>query len=156
VTRLRFLELAVLLVLLGAAAYEAAVALQWIPVGTEPGDTARFEGIVRGLAVLALLAGIVISVVLAVRDRWSVSAALFPFAAAALMIARYYTFDTYYLPTLVRYSDGSFSPIWVYGVALFSVPAWFFGIAKPRTGFEIGATMMFLCLFTVTWYGIGK
>ena len=42
VTRFRTLELGVLLVSIGAAAYEAAVAFEWIPVGTDPGENARF------------------------------------------------------------------------------------------------------------------
>jgi hypothetical protein len=156
VTRFRVLELGVLLVLLGAAAYEAAVALEWIPVGTDPGENARFEGIVMASADLAILAGIVISLVLAARDRRAVPAALFPAAAAALMVARYYTFDTYYLPTLSRYSEGSFSPTWVYGTALASVPAWFFSLAKPRVGFVLGASVMILCFFTMNLFGFGK
>jgi hypothetical protein len=156
VTRFRFLELVVLFVLLGAAAYEAAIALEWIPVGPEPGENARFEGLVMTAALVALLAGMTISVVLAIRDRRSVPAALFPVAAAALMVARYYTFDTYYLPDLTRYSEGSFSPTWVYGVALGCVPAWFFSLARPRFGFQIGALVILLCLFTESLFGIGK
>ena len=156
-TRSRFLELAVLLTLLSAAAYEAAVALEWIPVGTLPGENARFEGLVMAAALLALVAGIVIPLVLAARDRRSILAALFVVAAAALMVARYYTFDTYYLPTLTRYSEsGSFSPTWVYGVAIACVPAWFFSLAKPRVGFVIAAAVMILCLITVSLFGIGK
>ena len=157
VTRSRVPELAVLVVLLGAAAYEAAVALEWIPVGTEPGENARYEGLVMALASLALLAGVVISLVLAARDRRSVLAAMLPGAGTALMVAVYYTFDTYYLPTLTRYSEsGAFAPTWVYGVALTCVPAWFFSLAKPRVGFVVGATVMILCFFTVTFVGIGK
>jgi hypothetical protein len=157
VTCSRFLELAVLLVLLAAAAYEAAVALKWIPLGTLPGEDARFEGLVVASALLALLAGIAIALVRAARDQRSILAALFVVAAVALMVARYYTFDTYYLPTLTRYSEsGSFSPTWVYGVAIACVPAWFFSLAKPRVGFVIAATVMILCLITVSFVGIGK
>jgi hypothetical protein len=157
VTRSRYLELAVLVVLLGATAYEAAVAVKWIPVGSLPGENARFEGIVMALALLALVAGIVISLLLAARDRRSIPAALFVVVAMALMVARYYTFDTYYLPTLTRYSEsGSFSPTWIYGVAIACVPAWFFSLAKPSIGFAIGAAVMILCLITVSFVGIGK
>jgi hypothetical protein len=157
VTRSRFLELGVLLVLLAAAAYEAAVALKWIPLGTLPGEDARFEGLVMGSALLALLAGIAIALVRAARDRRSILAALFVVAAVALMLARYYTFDTYYLPTLTRYSEsGSFSPTWVYGVAIACVPAWFFSLAKPRLGFVLAVAVMILCLITVSFVGIGK
>jgi hypothetical protein len=157
VTCSRFLELAVLLVLLAAAAYEAAVALKWIPLGTLPGEDARCEGLVVASALLALLAGIAIALVRAARDQRSILAALFVVAAVALMVARYYTFDTYYLPTLTRYSEsGSFSPTWVYGVAIACVPAWFFSLAKPRVGFLIAAAVMILCLVTVSLVGIGK
>jgi len=157
VTRSRFLEFAVLLVLLAAAAYEAAVALKWIPLGTQPGEDARFEGLVMASALLALLAGIAIALVRAARDRRSILAALFVVAAVALMVAHYYTFDTYYLPTLTRYSEsGSFSPTWIYGVAVACVPAWFFSLAKPRVGFLIAAAVMILCLVTVSLVGIGK
>jgi hypothetical protein len=157
VTQSRFAELSVLLVLLGAAAYEAAVALEWIPVGTEPGENASFEGLVMALSSLALLAGVGISLVLAARDRRSVLGALLPGAATALMVAVYYTFDTYYLPTLTRYSESAaFSPTWVYGVAIACVPAWFLSLAKPRVGFVVGSAVIILCLFTVIFVGIGK
>jgi len=157
VRRFGFLELSVLLALVGAAAYESAVALKWIPVGSEPGENARFEGLVMGLALLALGAGFVISLLLATLNRRSVRAALFPVAAVGLMVARYYTFDTYYLPDLTRYSEsGPFSSTWVYGVAIASVPACLFSLAKPRFGFAFVALVMFLCFFTATLFGIGK
>jgi len=155
--RLRALELAVLVVLFSAAAYEAAVSLEWIPVGTVPGESARFEGFVMGAALIAFLAGFGISVLLAALNRHDFAAALFPVAAAALMVARYYTFDTYYLPDLTRYSEsGPFSSIWVYGVALAGVPAWAFSLAKPRVGFIVGAAVIFLCFFTSFLFGLGK
>jgi hypothetical protein len=157
VTRLRFLELSVLVVLVGAAAYEAAIAFAWIPVGSQPGENARFEGLVMGLALVALGAGFVIALLLATLNRRSAQAALFPLAAAALMVARYYTFDTYYLPDLTRYSESDpFSSTWVYGVAIASVPACLFSLAKPRFGFAFVALVVFLCFFTATLFGIGK
>ena len=155
-TRFRFLELTVLLVLLGSATYEAAVALQWIPVGKEPGDDARFEGLVMSLALLAFLGGIVISIGLAARDRRSVVGALIPVAGAVMMIARYYTFDTYYLPSLTRYSEGSFSTSWVYGLAIASVSACVLSLVKPRIGAVTAVVVLFLCAFTVSFFGIGK
>jgi hypothetical protein len=88
-----------------------------MPVEILPGESARFEGVVMVSAFIALLAGVVISLVLAAMDRRSVPAALFSVAAASLMVARYYTFDTYYL-SLKRYSDsGVLSSTWVFLVA---------------------------------------
>ena len=156
-TRFRFLELSVLVVLVGAAAYEAAIAVAWIPVGSQPGENARFEGLVMALALLALGAGFVIALLLATLNRRSVRAALFPVAAAVLMVARCYTFDTYYLPDLTRYSEsGAFSSMWVYAVAIASVPACLLSLAKQRIGFAFVALVMFLCFFTATLFGIGK
>ena len=156
-TRTRFLELAVLLALFGAAAYEAAVALEWIPVGTLPGESARFEGVVMASAFIALLAGVVISLVLAAMDRRSVPAALFSVAAASLMVARYYTFDTYYLPTLKRYSDsGDFSSTWVFLVATVALLASFLSLTTPRVGFAFGTVVILLSTFTVLFVGFGK
>ena len=156
-TRIRSGELVVLVVLFGAAAYEAAVALKWIPVGTLPGENARFEWLVMGTAAVALCGGSVISLVLAARDRRSVPGALFPVAAAVLMVARYYTFDTYYLPALTRYSEsGSFPPGWVFGLGIASVPVCLLGLARPKAGFALGALLMFLCTFTVFFFGAGK
>ena len=77
-------------------------------------------------AFIAMLAGLVISFVLIAMDRRSVPAALFSVAAASLMVARFYTFDTYYLPTLKRYSDsGVFSSTWVFLVAMVALLASF-------------------------------
>jgi hypothetical protein len=156
VTRFRFLELAVLLVVVFAAAYEAAIALQWIPVGTEPGEGARNEGFVMTLALLALIAGFVVSLALAAWNRRSVPAAFFAPAAAALMVARYYTFDPYYLPEMTRYSEGDISSTWVYGLAVASVLAAFSSLAKPRLGFVIAAAATLMCLLTASAFGIGK
>jgi hypothetical protein len=155
-TRSGYLELVVLVVILGAATYEAAVALEWIPVGTLPGESARFEGVVLTSALLALVVGIVISLILARTDRRSVPAALFAVAAAALMVARYYTFDTYDLPTLIRYSESeAFSPAWVFSVATAGVLASLLGLTKPRIGLVLTAVVMLLCTFTAVFFGFG-
>jgi hypothetical protein len=156
VSRFRWVEIAIPFVLICAAAFEAAIALTWIPIGTEPGEGARYEAFVMTSALVALVAGFVISLALAARDRRSVPAAFFPVAAAALMVARYYTFDTYYLPTMTRYSEGEISATWVYGLSLAALAAAFAGFAKPRIGFPFAALVIFLCLLTASAVGIGK
>jgi hypothetical protein len=151
------LTLAILLVLAGAAVYETAVAIEWIGVGSEPGEGARYEGIVMVFAALAMLGGTVTSLVLAARGRRSALAGLFAVAAAAVMVAHYYTFDTYYLPTLRRYSDsGSFSPTWVYSVAIAAALASLLALARPTPGLIVTALVIPLCLFTVVFAGLGK
>jgi hypothetical protein len=85
---------AVVLVLLAAAAYEAAVALEWISMGTLPGQEAAGQALVTIAAFLALLTGIVATLArLRILRRWS--ATLVPIAAAAYMVAHYYAFDSY-------------------------------------------------------------
>ncbi|MGZ4401904.1 MAG: hypothetical protein ACXVRI_03535 [Gaiellaceae bacterium] len=48
-----------MVVLLAAAAYDAAVALEWISTGSQPGADAPGQGVVTVAAFLALLTGIV-------------------------------------------------------------------------------------------------
>ena len=55
-----WIALAAVFVMAVAAGYEAAVALEWIPVGTLPGEGARFEGFFLATALLAL-PGLVLS-----------------------------------------------------------------------------------------------
>jgi hypothetical protein len=148
--------LLVLLVLGGAAVFEAAIALEWIPLGTDPGEGARHDGLVLAAAAIAMLAGVVVSLMLAARSRWSVPAALVAVAAAALMVAHYYTFDTYYLPTLTRYSEsGSFSPAWVFSVAIAGVLASLLAFARTLFGFMATAVVIPLCRFTIVFAGFG-
>jgi hypothetical protein len=40
--------------------------------------------------------------------------------------------------------------------ARFVVFAWLLGLAKPRAGFVLGALVIFLCTFTVFFFGVGK
>ncbi len=153
---MRKAALVILLVLAGAAVYEAAVALEWIPVGTQPGEGARYEGFVLVSAVVAMLASVVVSLLLAARGRRSMSAAFFAVAAAALMVAHYYTFDTYYLPALTRYSDsGSFSSAWVFSLAIAGALTSLLAFARPLFGFMANAVVIPLCLFTIVFAGFG-
>jgi hypothetical protein len=106
------------LVLLVAAAYEAAVALEWISMGSLSGQDAAGQAEVTIAAFVALFTGIVATLVSRrILHPWP--ATLVPVAAAAYMVAHYYAFDTYYLPTLRRFCDGGAVPAaLVYGVAL--------------------------------------
>jgi hypothetical protein len=147
---------AILLLLIGAAAYEAAVALEWIPLGTEPGEGAKYEGLVLASAAIAMLAGVVVSLLLAARRRRSFSAVFYALAAAALMVAHSYTFDPYYLPTLTRYSaSGSFSPAWVFSLAIAGALASLLAFVRPLFGSMATAVVVPLCLFTILFSGFG-
>jgi len=114
----RLVVLAALIALFTATVYEALVALGAIDLGSQPGDGPLGEGWVRLIALLAMLAG---GAMVAVAPK-SRHAALVAPATAAFLLARFYTFDPYYLPTLRRISDqGLLSPVLVYLVVALAV-----------------------------------
>jgi hypothetical protein len=92
------------LVVLTAAAYEAAAAFGWLSVGPEPGQAPVGNGLVLGAALLALIAGAGLCVLYAShrRPRADALGSLIAPTAAAFVVARFYSFDPYYAPTLRR------------------------------------------------------
>ena len=146
---------AVVLVLLAAAAYEAAVALEWITMGPQPGDDASGQGVVTIAAFLALLTGIVATLVSRrILRRWP--ATLVPIAAAAYMVAQYYTFDSYYLPSRTRFSDtGSISSVWVYGVAVAALIVALAIRRRPSVAPVLTPILLLICGGTVVAQGFG-
>jgi hypothetical protein len=148
--------LLILAVLAAAAAYETAVALGWISLGTQPGDRPPFEALVLVAALLAMLVGALVSFALSTEGRCSTSVALFGAAAGAFVVARFHGFDPYYLPTLRRYSDaGMFSPAWVYTVAGLGLLASFLCFARPQVGLVLSGAVLLVCLFTSIFLGGG-
>ena len=147
-----------MVVLLAAAAYEAAVALEWIPMGSQSGDDARGQAVVTISAFLALLAGMGIGVVSVLRRRparpWPVL--LIPAAAAAYLVSHFYAFDSYYLPTLRRFSeDGNVAARWVYGVAVCALATAGLIACLPRLGLALLPFMLVVCGLFVVAEGIG-
>jgi hypothetical protein len=143
------------LVLLAAAAYEAAVALEWISMGRQPGDDATGQAVVTIAAFLALLTGIVATLASRrILRRWP--AALVPVAAAVYMVAHYYAFDPYYLPTLRRFCDGGVVPAgWLYGVAVAALVAGVGIRRRPSTAPVLTPLVLLLCAVTVLALGKG-
>jgi hypothetical protein len=143
------------LVLLGAAAYEVAVALEWISMGSLPGQEAAGQAVVTIAAFLALLTGIVATLVSRrILRRWP--ATLVPIAAAAYMVAQYYTFDSYYLPSLTRFSEtGSISSVWVYGVAIAAVLVALAIRRRPSVAPVLTPILLLICGGTVVAQGFG-
>jgi hypothetical protein len=74
--------------------------------------------------------------------------------AAGLVAAHAYTFDTYDLPTLVRYTESGAPPApWVAWVVAAGLLASVLCFAQPRIGFVVTACVMPVCLFTFTFTG---
>jgi hypothetical protein len=94
--------LAVVAVFGAAVVYGAALALEWIRVGRDPGDDPARQAAVTAGALVAVAATLVLSTL---RPRGP-PYAFVPVAAAAWMVAHYYAFDPYHLPSHRRYADG--------------------------------------------------
>lgn len=147
-----------MVVLFAAAAYEVAVALEWISLGSTPGDDAPGQAVVTIAAFLALGVGMGLGIVGALgRGRVSGRPAfLIPVAAAAYLLGHYYAFDSYYLPTLRRFSDdGSIAARWVYGSAGLALVVAGLIAVTPRIGLALVPFVLLLCGIFVVGAGIG-
>ncbi len=153
-----FVPLLVVAILAAAAIYEVAVALGWIPMGSQPGDEASGQGIVLTAAMLAILAGVVDCAAAALRARreraWP--AAFIPPAAAAYVTAQFYSFDSYNLPSLTRFSEeGSIPAAWIYGLVVCALVVALATRIRPPLGLGATAVLLLVCAGTVVGEGFG-
>lgn len=152
--RADYVALAAVAVMGASAAYEAAVALKWIPVGTVSGKGARFEGVFLAAGGLAMLTGIVTSLLLAVANRRWTPGVLLGAVAASLVAAHAYTFDTYALPSLVRYTEAGAPPAsWVGWIVAAGLLSSLFSLMFPPIGFVATSTVLSVSLFTFWFTG---
>jgi hypothetical protein len=136
-----------ILAVVGAATvYEALFALGVIKPRTVPGEGPPGAGAVLAIAEFAILVGAFVAVWIAGNGRGAPFAALLAPAAAAFLVARYNTYDDYYLPTLRRASDdGLLPPELVYGLAALAVGTGLLAAARPRVGLTLAAPTMLAC-----------
>jgi hypothetical protein len=154
-SRVDIVVLVALAVMAAATLYEAAVALQWIPVGDVPDEGARFEWFFLIAGGLAMLTGLVVCLFLGAEKRRSTPGVALGAVAAALVAAHAYTFDTYLLPSLVRYTDSGTLPsaTWVAGVVAAGLLSSLFSLMYPAIGFVATAVVMSICIFTFWFTG---
>jgi hypothetical protein len=134
-------------ILVAAAAYELALALGAGSLGPEPGDDVAGATAVRLTAGLAMLAAAALAPFLASRP-WP--AALFAPAAAAYLVAFYFTYDPYFAPTLRRYSEGNVGAPWIAVVAVIALANGVLTGLQPRIGrYTTSAVLVLLLLTTV-------
>jgi hypothetical protein len=137
--RLAVLAVAGLLALV--TGYELAVAAGLIALGSLPGQGPPGESFVGVVAALALLMAALLAATL---DGPRAIALLAPLAAAFL-VAHFYTFDSYYLPTLIRHSERDFMPAFVvYSVAGLAATAGVLTRVRPRLGCAVSAPLIWL------------
>jgi hypothetical protein len=142
---MRIVVVATLVVLVLTTAYEALVALGAIGLGSLPGEGPPGERTIALIAVLTMLVAAGLALLAALGVRVPLVYLLSP-AAAAFLVARFYTFDPYYLPTLRRFSeDGMLSPILVYGMMALAVGAALLTRANRRAGAALSVPVILAC-----------
>jgi hypothetical protein len=139
--------------LFAAAAYELALALGAGSLGREPGEGVAGSGVVQAVAFLAMLAAVVLGPFSSSRP-WP--AALFAPAAAAYLVAFFFTYDPYFAPQLRRYSDGgNVAGRWIAVVAAVAVANAVLTRLQPRIGSFMTSAVVLLVLVTTVLAGAG-
>lgn len=149
--------LTVLLVLAAAIVYETTVALRVVELGSLPGEGPPGAGAMGLVAALGLLAAALLSAALvaARRDPPALSA-LLALAAGAYLLASFYSFDPYYLPSLIRYSERDFIPSAIVFVLVgLSLTAGLVTLRRRRAGLALSVPLTLACALTAWWSGIG-
>jgi hypothetical protein len=153
----RLAPLVVLAVLVAATAYEAAIALEVVSAGDEPGEELFGRGLAFGAALLTLLGAAFWLAVLAARPSPPADALLasIDLAAAAFLVARFYSFDPYFAPTLRRFSEGGVAAPWVFAVVALALVAALLVRIRPRVGLGLTAPVLVLLALTAFATGLG-
>jgi hypothetical protein len=150
--------IALVLVLLSVATfYEVLVASKVIRLGSLPGEGPPGNALAGFAAAVGILAAGALAAALATRSPQprSLPAFLAPMAGAYLL-AYFYTFDPYYLPTLMRYAARDFvSHTLVFALVGLSLGAGLLTSVRPRVGLALSSPLIVACGL-VAWYsGVG-
>jgi len=149
---------AALAALLAAAVYEALVALKAIPMGKQPGDGppgGTFFSVCAAFAFLLAIGLCVARAFAAAPGDGLVWAALAP-AGFALLLARWLTFDPYYLPSLRRYTEGEIHALWIAIVGAASLVAALLSWRLPRVGTALASVVLVVTALTAWFLPLGK
>ena len=149
----------VLVVFAVVSMYEAAIALELIPIGDEPGENAFGGDVARAAGLLSMLVGLIV-VSASIRAAEAISRLvrqLLPLVAASVVVSTGYAFDPYFSPTLRRYSDsgGVPAPAWMLVVVAVAVLAAGVSTVDARRGMFATAVVLVLCLGTLVFTGTG-
>jgi hypothetical protein len=140
-----------LAVVVAAAIYESALALSWI--ATRPVSERPAQWIVVVVGIVAIVVQTIVFAFASGRDSLRAAALVptIPLAAAWLLIARFQSFDPYYLPTLRRISDhGLLNPNLVWTLVLLALLASGISVFRRPIGMAISAPLLLVIALT-TW-----
>jgi hypothetical protein len=141
----------VLAVLAVCTFHQVAVAAGWIAIGPQGGDDPTGTTAVVIAALVAMVAGAV-ALGAAARSRL---APLVPLAAVAFVVARFYTFDSYYAPALRRMSDGGLvAPGLIYALIVAAVVVAALITRRPRAA-PAGAALVVVLAFVALFESAG-
>jgi hypothetical protein len=140
-----------------ATCYEAAFALGMLSLGPSPGEGPRGETPVFGAAFLALLFSGPLLVACSLRPAMTRLAPvpLVSLGAGSFVVARYYSYDPYYGPTLRRMSEGVVAGSWIILVVVFAVAAAWSALRSPRLGLVLVSAVCWLSAITALVMGTG-
>jgi hypothetical protein len=149
--------LVVLAAFAGATLYEVLVAVNVVHLGDLPGEGPPGGELVGLIAAGAVAASAVLAVILAPRGNEGTSlAALLAPAAAAFMVAHFYTYDAYSLPTLIRHYERDYVPTpVVFAFAAFAVGVGLITVLRRRLGLVLTVPAVLLCGLTAWFSGLG-
>jgi hypothetical protein len=149
--------LAVLLVLAAATVYETLVALRVVELGSLPGEGPPGAELMGFVAAIGLLVAMLVSAMLAgVGTTAPALSALLAPAAGAYLLARFYSFDSYYLPSLIRYSERDFIPSAVVFVLVgVSLAAGIVTLRRRRVGLALSVPLILVCALAAFFSGVG-
>jgi hypothetical protein len=151
----RLYALVLLAALVAATAYEILVAVEIVEPGSDPGEGAPGAGIVGWLAAISLLGAAILCAVLATMRNAPRLAALLAPASAAFLLAYFQTFDPYYLPSLIRYSERDFvPPALVYALGAAAVAVGVLTLLRRRAGLVLSVPTILVCGLAAVWASI--
>jgi hypothetical protein len=149
--------LAILAVFAATTFYYVLVALQVIDQGSVPGKGTSGSVVVGWLSAAAVVGAACVAGSLALRQSAAtpLTALLAP-AAAVLMVAYFYTYDSYFLPSLVRHSEKEFvTPVVVFVIAALAVGVGLLTLVKRPLGLALTGPAVVICGLTASYSGLG-
>jgi hypothetical protein len=148
---------AVLTAVAAATVYDVLVAVNVIKLGEVPGEGPPAGELVRLIVATAIAASAVFALIVAPRGNrvTALAAGLAP-AAAVFMVAHFYTYDPYYLPSLVRQSEKDFvSPLVVYALGALCVGVGLVTLTRRAAGLVLTVPAVLLCGLVSAFSGAG-
>ena len=150
------LVLAILAVLGAATLYEVCVAAGIVELGSLPGEGPPGSVAVGLVAATGFVAAAAAAETLAVSASPTPLAAFLAPCAGAFLVAHYYTFDAYYLPTMIRYSDRDFMPpAVVFALAGGGLVTGLASYFRPRMGLVLSGPVILACGLAAWFTGVG-